>query len=133
MVERGCPVDVALVLHGQARGVLPGGVAEVHVTRAVRDIDDRVVGERVALVGEVEDAALPGRAVVRVEAGRVEVASSGIEVASGFAGLRRPAGAAAFEVEDDLLCVRLVDPEAELRAVGALAVAAWGDALPPRG
>ena len=48
MVEGGGAVDVPLVLHGEARCVLGAGVAEVRVTRAVRDVDDGVVGERVA-------------------------------------------------------------------------------------
>ena len=120
-VERGGAVDVALVVHGEAGGVFRGGVADVRVTRAVGDVDGGVVGERVALVGEIEHAALPGRALV--DPGLMQVAV-------GCARLRREAGAAGLQVEDHLPRVRLAEPEAELRAVGAATVAARDDPLP---
>jgi hypothetical protein len=63
MLEGGGAVDGPPVVHGEAGGVLRGGVADVDVTRAVRDEHDGVAGERVALVGEIEHATLP-RAVV---------------------------------------------------------------------
>jgi hypothetical protein len=89
VVERGGAVDVALVVDGEAVSVLPGGVADVHVARAVRDVDERVAGNWVALVLQIEDPTLPCRA--RVDPGLVEVLST-------RAGLRREASAAALEI-----------------------------------
>jgi hypothetical protein len=63
--------------------------------------------------------------------GRVVLDRGLVEVAFRRAGLGGEAGAAAAEVEDDLLRGCLADPEVELRAVGALAVAARDDPLPP--
>ena len=58
MVERSEPLMYPLCWMVSPGGVVGGGVAEVHVTRAVGDVDDGIVGERVARIAEVEDATL---------------------------------------------------------------------------
>jgi hypothetical protein len=124
VIESGGAVDVPLVVHGQVGGVVPGDVADVHVSRAVGDVDDGVIGERVARVGEIEHATRPDRAFL--DRGVVQVASR-------CARLGGEAGAAVLEVEHDLFPAHLADPEAEPRAVGALAVASRHDLLPRGG
>jgi hypothetical protein len=119
VVERGVPVDVPLVPYRETGRVLDGGVADVHVGRATGDVDDRIVGERVTLVGEIEDA-FPRRVL---DPGAVEIAFR-------RAGLGGEAAAAGLEEEEDLLRAGLVHPKAELRPVGALAGAVGDDALP---
>ena len=121
MVEGSGAVDVSLVMDGETCCVFGGGVAEVHVTGAVRHIHDGVVGERVALVGEVEDATGAGRAL-----GRGVVC-----VAVGCAGLGGEARAAVLEVDENPVVTRFTHPEAELRAVRALAVTSRHDPFPP--
>ncbi len=67
VAERRRAVDEAVVLDGQLRRVLPGDVAEMHVTGAGRHVEEAVLGEGIVGAGEVEDPAL-GCRVLAVDA-----------------------------------------------------------------
>ena len=58
VVERCRAVDESLVLDGQLRRVLMGGVAEVRVSGAKRHIDETIIVERIIGAGEVEHPTL---------------------------------------------------------------------------
>ena len=116
------------MLDGQLRCVRTGGVAEMHVTGAVRHVHDGVVGERVVRIGHVEDPSVGRGTVVNAP-----VVERRLAVTGERAHLGGPTGTAAVEVEHHLGRVGAAFPEGELAAVGTLAVAAGHDLLPTGG
>ena len=123
-LQRSRGIDRALVLHGELGAVLVRGIADVHVTRAVRSEHERVVGERIARIGEVED---PGGEVVGVVL-RGDVGLVGATVER--AGSRVEARSAALEEEDNLVGVGSMDPVAVRAAVGTHAFGGRRDLFP---
>jgi hypothetical protein len=119
VVERRRAVDIAAVLDGQVRRVSVGGVAQMRVTGARAHIEERVVGERVVGLGDVEHP-VPVLRLRRLIAPVVEVALAA--VAGEGAAVRVPADAAAVQEEHDPGGIRPPFPEGEPAAVGAAAV-----------
>jgi len=71
IAERGRAVDIAIVLDGEVWRVLPRRVANMYVPGAIRHIHHGVVGERVAVVREVEDASLKAHDTASKQAPRL--------------------------------------------------------------
>ncbi len=125
-------VDVAVVFDGQRVRVLLGDVAEVRVARAAGHIDERVIGERVVIISEVEDAVLvevaPGTVGLQVPV--VELVFAGRAGAGEGTARRVPADTAAVQKQHDLGRIGQPVPESELTPIGAVAVASRHDLFP---
>ena len=123
MRERRLRVQESLLLD-PVRPVRDDSGARMDVARAGRDVDDRVVRERVRGVVELEDALAGETWVVRGIDAIVE------PDAARSAGRLVEAAAASLEEDEELLGIAPADPERVRAAAGASRLSTGRDALP---